>query len=77
MPCEQGVQIPGVLIFKGFAKRFSQQVATEWMEKAMQSVEECIECGECEEKCPYDLAIIDLLKENLSLYHEILKNGNA
>jgi hypothetical protein len=39
MPCEQGVQIPGVLIFKGFAKRFSQQVATEWMEKAMQSVE--------------------------------------
>jgi predicted aldo/keto reductase-like oxidoreductase len=77
MPCEQGVQIPGVLIFKGFAKRFSQQVATEWMEKAMQSVEECIECGECEEKCPYNLAIIDLLKENLSLYHEFLKNGNA
>jgi predicted aldo/keto reductase-like oxidoreductase len=74
MPCEQGVQIPAVLIFKGFAKRFSPQVATEWMEKAMQSVEECIECGECEEKCPYDLAIIDLLKENVSLYHEFVKN---
>ena len=43
----------------------------------MESVTECIECGECEEKCPYDLAIIDLLKENLSLYHEFLKNGNA
>ena len=68
------MQIPSVLIFKGFAKRFSPKVATGWMEKAMQSVEECIACGECEEKCPYDLAIIDLLKENRSLYLHYQKN---
>ena len=57
MPCEQGVQIPAVLIFKGFAKRFSPQVATGWMAEAMQSVEGCIECGECEEKCPQRIPI--------------------
>ena len=73
MPCEQGVIIPPVLIFNGFAKRFSPKIATTWMEKAMKSVEKCIECGECEEKCPYQLAITDLLKENLALYNEYLR----
>jgi predicted aldo/keto reductase-like oxidoreductase len=36
----------------------------------MESVTECIECGECEEKCPYNLPITGLLKENLALYKE-------
>ena len=31
-----------------------------------------IECGQCEEKCPYNLPIIDLLKENLALFREIV-----
>ena len=73
MPCEQGVIIPSVLIFNGFAKRFSPKVATARMEKAMMSVENCIACGECEQKCPYHLAITELLKENLALYREYLR----
>jgi hypothetical protein len=70
MPCEQGVQISSVLIYPAFVKRFSTQVAasTPFMQSALKSAEECIECGQCEEKCPYNLAIIDLLKENLALY---------
>jgi aryl-alcohol dehydrogenase-like predicted oxidoreductase len=36
----------------------------------MESVAECIECGECEQKCPYNLPITDLLKENLALCRE-------
>ena len=27
-------------------------------------------CFDCEEKCPYNLPITDLLKENLALYKE-------
>ena len=70
LPCEQGVQIPSVLIFRPAAKRLSRESVTDWLGKAMESVTECIECGECEEKCPYNLPITDLLKENLALYKE-------
>jgi uncharacterized protein len=71
MPCEQGVQIPSVLIFKAAAKRLSPEGVSAWLGKAMESVAECIECGQCEEKCPYNLPIIDLLKENLALFKSI------
>lgn len=70
LPCEQGVQIPSVLIFRPAVKRLSRESVTGWLGKAMESVIECIECGECEEKCPYNLPIIGLLKENLALYKE-------
>jgi uncharacterized protein len=70
MPCEQGVQINSVLIFKAAAKRLTREGAKAWLGEAMKSVEECIECGECEQKCPYNLPIADLLKENLALYRE-------
>lgn len=73
MPCEQGVLIPSVLMFKAATKRLSPEAIVAWLAKAMESVPECIECGQCEEKCPYGLPIADLLKENLALYKE-LKN---
>jgi predicted aldo/keto reductase-like oxidoreductase len=68
MPCEQGVHISGVLMYRAAAKRLSPENVKLWLGEAMQTVEQCIECGECEEKCPYQLPIVDLLKENLALY---------
>jgi predicted aldo/keto reductase-like oxidoreductase len=70
MPCEHGVQIPSVLMLQAIAKRLSREGAKGWIGKAMESVEQCIECGECEQKCPYNLPISDLLKENLALYKQ-------
>jgi predicted aldo/keto reductase-like oxidoreductase len=71
MPCEQGVQIPSVLIFQAVAKRLAPESVSAWLGKAMESVSECIECGQCEEKCPYNLPVADLLKENLALFKKI------
>ena len=68
MPCEQGVQIPRIMIFKPFVKRFSPKFAVVSLKDAMETVENCIECGECEQKCPYDLNISELIHEYHSLY---------
>jgi len=74
MPCEQGVQIPSVLMFQAAAKRLSREGVKGWIGKAMESVGQCIECGECEQKCPYHLPISDLLKENLALYNQYVRS---
>jgi hypothetical protein len=70
MPCEHGVQISSVLMFQAAAKRFSREGVKGWIGKAMESVAQCVECEECEQKCPYHLPISKLLKENLALYNE-------
>lgn len=70
MPCEQGVQISSVLIFRAAARRLSPEGVKGWLGKAMETVAQCVECGQCEERCPYELPIADLLKENLALYTE-------
>jgi predicted aldo/keto reductase-like oxidoreductase len=74
MPCAQGVQIPSVLMFQAATKRLSREGVKGWIGKAMESVEQCIECGECEQKCPYHLPISDLLKENLALYNQYARS---
>jgi predicted aldo/keto reductase-like oxidoreductase len=71
MPCEQGVQISSVLMFRAAAKRLSPESVSAWLGNAMETVAECIECGQCEDKCPYQLPIAELLKENLALFKEI------
>jgi len=70
MPCEKGVQIPGVMSFKSVTRRLPPAAAIGMAYAAMESVENCEECGECVAKCPYDLPIPDLLKENLALYED-------
>ena len=39
----------------------------------MKKAEACIECGECVEKCPYELPIPDLIRENVALYRDYVK----
>ena len=38
----------------------------EMLEKAV----DCIECGECEERCPYHLPIREMIKEHAGKYRE-------
>jgi predicted aldo/keto reductase-like oxidoreductase len=70
MPCPQGVQISSVLMLRPAAKRLSCENVKGWLGAAMETVEKCVECGECEQKCPYNLPISELLKENLALYNQ-------
>ena len=63
-PCPQGVRIPIILRHAGYYSRYG---LVDWAKGRYRMVEvkadACIECGKCEEKCPYDLPIIEKLKE--------------
>lgn len=72
-PCPQGIPISGVLIAKSLAKRMPFERAFGNIEKNMKKSEECIECRECVERCPYDLDIPELMKkkrEEFAVYAE-------
>ena len=68
-PCPQGVSIsminimPAILKSNHPEKIFSGQF-TETLETGVL----CIKCGECEEKCPYNLLIRDMIEEYYNLY---------
>jgi uncharacterized protein len=72
MPCEHGVKIFPMTIFKSFAARFPVKdlVSGNWID-IINSYSKCIQCGECEKKCPYNLEIREILKENAAYFKEL------
>jgi len=73
LPCEQGVRIPEVMMFRSILKRMHPERAVNFSKDPLGTVEACTECGECIERCPYDLPIPEMLRENLALYQEALR----
>jgi predicted aldo/keto reductase-like oxidoreductase len=68
-PCPEGVRISTILHLRGFWRRFVPEVfLTGWAAQAAESGRDCVQCGECEEKCPYQLPIREMLEENLEFY---------
>ena len=70
-PCPHGVQIISLMTMESVIKRFSvEQALSGWAEAAASAVH-CIECGRCEEKCPYDLAIMEQINIGAARYTEL------
>ena len=70
-PCDQGVAITDILSFRSTAKRLPPNMAAMLSKKAIETVDNCSECGECVERCPYDLDIPVLIREIQQEYSEI------
>jgi ferredoxin len=71
LPCAVGIDIPQAARMKFLLRRapYRQFLTDEWNEK-MHKIEECIECYECSERCPYHLDTPRLLKDMLEDYKE-------
>ncbi|MCL5073478.1 MAG: aldo/keto reductase [Actinobacteria bacterium] len=67
-PCKQGIAISTVLSTKSNIKRQTFDDNIRIAGEAMEKAKECIECRKCVKKCPYNLDIPTLLKENISLW---------
>jgi predicted aldo/keto reductase-like oxidoreductase len=51
----------------------AESLVTGWIAEGMESARNCIECGECEEKCPYHLPIREMIVENIKFYEDALR----
>ncbi len=69
-PCPQEIPISMVLRLGSFARRFpKERLFGEWGQAMIAKAETCVDCGECEPRCPYELPIRDMMKGNIDWYH--------
>jgi uncharacterized protein len=69
-PCPQGVLITPAMLYGIVAHRMGPAKAATFATKIMASVKECIQCGECELRCPYGLPIAETIQHHLALFEE-------
>ena len=77
MPCPHDIEINSCARMSLWIRRMPVQpsLSKDFQDK-MKQAKECDECGQCIKKCPYNLNIPQLLKENIKDYENIL-NGKT
>lgn len=73
LPCPQGINITLMMTVRSFIKRF----APDWFQendfsKVIETAKTCVQCGQCEERCPYHLPIREMLAENIAYYEQMV-----
>ena len=69
MPCPVGIQINQCARMSLMLRRApSQDWLTEYWREEMKKIENCLACGRCKSRCPYELDIPNLLKKNYEDY---------
>ena len=62
-PCTVGIPISMMFLLEGYYKRYDlKDWANARYEGMAKHASDCIECGACEERCPYNLPIRQMLK---------------
>jgi len=73
-PCTQEIPISLVMNSAGFAKRLPpQRMFSGWIAEGMERAATCTECGDCEERCPYELPIREIIAERSQWFQEAKK----
>ena len=73
MPCTVDITINQCARMSQMIRRApSENWLTEYWQNEMLKIENCVDCGICKTRCPYELDIPNLLKKNLQDYKEIL-----
>ncbi len=73
MPCPVGIEINNCARMSLMIRRApSDAQMTPEMQAKMKKIEDCLHCGKCKEKCPYNLDTPTLLEKNYEDYKRIL-----
>jgi aryl-alcohol dehydrogenase-like predicted oxidoreductase len=76
LPCPHGVHIPQLLYLTAAYKLRSTEWFRRRVEAHLKSWEECDLCGDCEEKCPYNLPIREMIAENVEFCLQVCNGDN-
>ena len=65
-PCSEEIPISVVLHVRSIIKRMGKEAVNgAFLSPALAAARKCSECGDCLGRCPYELPIPDLIRENL------------
>ena len=68
-PCTAGISIPAVFLMEGYYSRYHlEQWAIERYANLPKKAGDCIDCGACEPRCPYNLPIREMLKKTKDIF---------
>ena len=74
-PCSENIPIQLILGIRTALQRFGKSfLTTGWPREVISKARNCSACGECLERCPYQLPIPDLIKENLEWVDDVLES---
>jgi uncharacterized protein len=70
-PCAVDINISDIMYSHTIWKRQPlQKIFTGFFGRQLEQVKDCIDCGECETRCPFDLPIREIMARNYDLYLE-------
>lgn len=68
-PCTAGISIPAVLLMEGYYSRYDlKEWATARYNAMQKKASDCVGCGICETRCPYNLPIRQMLKHTKEVF---------
>ncbi len=72
-PCPQGISIFRVLYFPIYVRQMgAERILKDGIPDYLAKAEDCIECGRCEQRCPFHLRIMAGLKHNLAYARKLV-----
>jgi predicted aldo/keto reductase-like oxidoreductase len=77
MPCPQGVHIPSVMWLRRLYEIWNDHdwyLTWGYVQNGVDSYKKCVQCGECEKKCPFQLPIREMMAENIKFYETLVPN---
>ncbi|QGU94785.1 aldo/keto reductase [Clostridium bovifaecis] len=71
-PCPKEIDIPTQFLLEGYLKRYDlKDWAVERYTSQEHGPKDCVACGNCETKCPYDLPIRNMMKRVYSSFESL------
>ena len=76
-PCPQEVNIPQLMNIPTSLKRWGREQLLPRLAEVVENGRNCVQCGECEEKCPYHLPIREMIVEHIEFFDSVSAEHNA